>query len=147
MPRLPIPLMLSALCFAGAANAAPATRTLLSHKLTCRITVPADWKVNPVINSAASAADKSIGAVISSGAPDTTLALAREVMLSSYPPKQVFEDSPKRLFYEYDAGAGKLGIYVGVPGNHSEVCGAQITFSRSKEAQARQLALSVGPVP
>lgn len=146
MPRFPILLMVSVLA-AGAAHATPGTRTLLSHKLTCRITVPADWKINPVIRSAASARDKSIGAVISSGAPDTSLAFAKKVMQGSYPPKQVFEDTPRRLLYEYDAGGGKLGIYVGVPGNHAEVCGAQITFARSREAQARQIALSVGPVP
>lgn len=147
MSRFPILLMVFALSVAGAAHAATATRILLSHKLTCRITVPADWTPNPVIHSAASAPDKSIGAVISSGAPDTSLAVAKKVMQGSYPPRQVFEDTPKRLVYEYDAGGGKLGIYVGVPGNHAEVCGAQITFARSREAQAKQIALSVGPVP
>ncbi|HJP98469.1 MAG TPA: hypothetical protein VJ862_07910 [Rhodanobacteraceae bacterium] len=147
MSRFPIPLIVVALLVAGAANAAAGTRTLLSHKLTCRITVPADWKSNPVIRSAATAPDGSIGAVISSGAPDTTLAFAKKVMQGSYPPRQVLEDTPRRLSYVYDAGGGKLGIYVGVPGNHAEVCGAQITFARSREAQARQIALSVGPVP
>lgn len=147
MSRFPILLMVLALSAAGAAHAAAATRTLLSHKLTCRITVPADWIPDPLLHSAASAPDKSIGAVISSGPPDTNLAFAKKVMQGSYPPRQVFEDTPRRLFYEYDAGGGKLGIYVGVPGNHAEVCGAQITFARKREALARQIALSVGPVP
>lgn len=147
MSRFPILLMFFVLSVAGAAHAAGGTRTLLSHKLTCRISVPADWVPNPVIHSAASAPDKSIDAVISSGAPDTSLAFAKKIMQGSYPPKQVFEDTPKRLLYEYDAGDGKLGIYVGVPGNHAEVCGAQITFAKKRESLARQIALSVGPVP
>lgn len=121
---------------------------VLSHKQTCQITVPANWKSNPMIKSFVRAPDDSMSAVISSGAEDSTLAFAKSVVTSSYTPTRMFEDSPRRLFYEYEQSGGKfpLGIYVGVPGNHHDVCGAQISFkSASQLDAAKQIALSVKP--
>lgn len=142
MSRIISPLLLTLLAVAGTAHAAGIT--LHSHKGDCQMTVPADWHVGKLIKSSAESPDGSMSVVISSSAPDTNLAFSKQVMEGSYPPVQVFEDSPKRLFYRYDNDR-KPGYYVGVPGRKNDVCGAQIGAPAGKEALVKQLAASVGP--
>lgn len=142
MPRVTIPLLLAALAITGSAHAAGIT--LHSHKGTCQMTVPADWHVDKLLKSSADSPDGSMSAVISTSAPDTDLAFSKQVMEGSYPPTQVYEDSPKRLFYRYGS-ASKPGYYIGVPGPSGTVCGAQIGAPAGKEALVKQLAASVGP--
>lgn len=138
---------LACIALAGAASATGGQR-VLSHKLTCQMIVPTNWKTGELIKSAANSPDGSMSAVISTSGDDTTLALAKTVMTSSYKPVKTFEDSPQRLFYEYRQAGGKFphGLYVGVPGRRNTVCGAQISFKSDSQLQAaRQVALSVGP--
>ena len=144
MPRVTIPMLLAAFAVAGSAHAAGIT--LHSHKGTCQMTVPADWHVGKLLKSSAESPDGSVSVVISTSAPDTALAFSKQVMEGSYPPKQVFEDSPKRLFYRYGSGS-QTGYYVGVPGPKGTVCGAQIGAPAGKEALVKQLAATVSPTP
>lgn len=143
MARIMFPLLFAALAIAGTAHAAGIT--LHSRKGGCQMTVPADWHVSKYGQYSADSPDGSMSAVISTSAPDTNLAFAKQVMESSYPPEQVFEDSPKRLFYRYVLNR-KPGYYVGVLG-HGVVCGAQIGAPAGKEALVKQLAASVSATP
>lgn len=142
-------MLFSAFILVGAASSASATdgQRLLSTKKTCQMTVPANWQAGKFLKSAAQSPDKSMSAVISSGGDDTTLAFAKSVMESSYKPVKVFEDSPHRLWYAYSTGDGGVGWYVGVPGTHNNVCGAQISFKGAATDAAKKIALSVSPTP
>ena len=144
MSRITFPLLLAALAIGG--NAQAACITLHSHKGGCQMTVPADWHVGKLLKSSADAPDGSMHAVISGSAPDTDLAFSKQVMEGSYPPKHVFEDSSRRLFYRYGSD-GEPGYYVGVPGRQGNVCGAQIGAPAGKEALVKQLAATVGATP
>lgn len=140
-------LSILALAASTAFNASAADgQRVLSTKKTCQMTVPANWQIGKLLKSTAQSPDKSMSAVISSGGDDTTLAFAKSVMESSYKPVKVFEDSPRRLWYAYDTGDG-MGWYVGVPGTHHNVCGAQIVFKHAATDIAKSIALSVGPTP
>jgi hypothetical protein len=145
--QLFFPAVLTAvLAIGGTAHAAGIT--LHSHKGDCHMTVPADWQVGKLLKSSASSPDGSMHALISTSAPDTGLAFSKQIVESTYPPKQVFEDSSKRLFYRYGSGNGnKPGYYVGVPGPNGAVCGAQIGAPAGKEALVKQIAATVGPTP
>lgn len=143
MPRITLPLLLAALACAGTAHAAGIT--LHSHKGGCQITVPADWHVGKFLKSSADSPDGKMSAVISTSGADSDLAFTKSVMEGSYPPVQVYEDSPKRLFYRYAAAGGKLGFYVGVPGPNKTVCGAQISAHAGQDATVKQIAASVAP--
>lgn len=142
-----IPFALAALALCVAATASAAGQTLLSHKRTCQMTVPANWQIDHLVKSSAYSPDHSMSAVISNSAADTSLALSKQVMEGTYPPKHVFEDSSRRLVYEYQTGTGKFGLYAGVPSRHGDVCGAQISFRKGREALALQIAASIGPAP
>lgn len=142
-------LSIAVLTAGFAANAAAAASlNILSSKKTCQMTVPSNWEQGELLKSTADSPDKKMSAVISSGGNDTTLAFAKSVMESSFKPTKVFEDSPHRLWYAYDMGNGSTNWYVGVPGTHKNVCGAQISFKNaSMESTAKAIALSVGPAP
>jgi len=144
MSRIAFPLLLSALAMGGTAHADGIT--LHSHKGDCQMTVPADWQVGKLLKSSAASPDGTMHALISTSAPDTGLAFSKQIVEGTYPPRQVFEDSSKRLFYRYGSDS-KPGYYVGVPGPHGAVCGAQIGAPTGKEALVKQLAASVGATP
>lgn len=143
MSRITLPLLLAALAIAGSAHATGLT--LHARKGSCQMTVPADWHVSKYGPYSADSPDGSMSALISASGPDTNLAFAKQVMEGSFPPKQVFEDSPKRLFYRYGE-ARKPGYYVGVPG-HGRVCGSQISAPAGKEALVKQIAATVASSP
>jgi hypothetical protein len=144
MSRITFPLLLAALAIGGTAHAAGIT--LHSRKGSCQMTVPADWHVGKYGQYSADSPDGSMSALISSGPAGHGLAFAKQVMEGSFPPKQVFEDSPKRLFYRYGSDS-KPGYYVGVPGNQGAVCGSQIGAPAGKEALVKQIAATVGATP
>jgi len=138
--------ILACLLFAAAASAAG--QRVLSSKQSCRMTVPANWKINGMSKSVANAPDGSMTALISTSGDDTSLAMAKSVMTSSYPPVKTFEDSPQPLMYEYEQPGGKyqFGIYSGAPGENGTVCGAQISFKNVVQLDAaKQIAVSVSP--
>lgn len=150
MPKLKMLMLLAipvfAVFVAGNASAAGGQR-ILSSKKTCQLTVPNDWKVgNKYLHSFANSPDKTLGAIISSGGDDTTLSEAKSIMESAYKPVKILEDSPHRLWYEYQGPNEGFGYYVGVPGRQNNVCGAQITFKHAGDAdKLKPIALSVGP--
>lgn len=141
--------LVGALClsFATVALAADGQR-IVSHAGTCAMTVPAGWKIDKWIKSSVSSADDSISAVISTARQSHSLSEVKPILEGTLKPVQVFEDSPQRLWFAYAAGSGQAGAwYVGVPGK-AGVCGAQIAFTHAAQAAlAKQIALSVKPIP
>lgn len=137
-------LCMTVIAQAMAADAAG--KRILSLKKTCAITVPADWQVDKWVSSDASAPDKSGSAVIDSNTSASSLAEVKPIVQSMLKPTKVFEDSPQRLWYQYEGSGGNgTSWYVGVPGNGG-ICAAQITFRHAPQAElARQIAMSVGP--
>ena len=139
----------ASLVFAGASAHAAAPsgwQRVLSHKGTCTMSVPTDWKANPMLKSDVATADASAGAVIHTDADVTTLAELKPLLLQSMKPTKTFEDSPQRWWFQYQGGGG-TSWYVGVPGKHG-VCGAQIGFKHAAMTDtAKKIALSVGSVP
>ena len=120
---------------------------MYANEGTCVMSVPADWKANPMLKSDVSTADASAGAVIHTDAGVTTLAGIKPLLLQSLKPVKTFEDSSQRWWFQYRNGSGTTSWYVGVPGKHG-VCGAQIGFKQAAMTDtARKIALSVGPVP
>ncbi|OOG62927.1 hypothetical protein B0E46_12005 [Rhodanobacter sp. B04] len=143
-----IATLASLLCLTVAAQAAAgaAGKRILSLKKTCAISVPADWQVDKWVSSDAFAPDKSGSAVIDSNTSVGSLAEVKPIVQSMLKPTKIFEDSPQRLWYQYEgSGGGSTSWYVGVPGNGG-ICAAQITFRKTLQAElARQIAMSVGP--
>jgi len=116
---------------------------VLARKGGCAMSVPADWKVDPLIKGSAGLADNSASAVVSLADSVNTLAEVKPVMQGMFKPTKTFEDSAHRLWYEYQ-NAGGPHWYVGVPVKGG-ICGAQISFKAGKEEVARKVAASVGP--
>ncbi len=116
---------------------------VLARKGGCAMSVPADWKVDPLIKGSAGRADNSASAVVSLADSVSTLAEVKPVMERMFKPTKTFEDSAHRLWYEYQ-NAGAPHWYVGVPVKGG-ICGAQISFKAGQEDVAKKVAASVGP--
>jgi hypothetical protein len=116
---------------------------VLARKGGCAMSVPADWKVDPLIKGSAGLPDNSASAVVSLADSVSTLAEVKPVMEGMFKPTKTFDDSAHRLWYEYQ-NAGAPHWYVGVPVKGG-ICGAQISFKAGKEDVARKVAASVGP--
>src|SRR5690348_1730920 len=118
---------------------------VVSHAGTCEMTVPADWKANRLLKSVVNSPDKSIGAVISTAPDFHAMSEVKPIVESAMKPVKVFEDTPRRLWYQYEAPNGGTAWYVGVPGKDG-ICGSQITFKNPAQADvAKPIALSVKP--
>jgi len=150
---LPAALLVSALGIIGSGASAADTRSaaapgatgwqkVMARKGVCVISVPSDWKVDPILKGTASANDNSASAVISRADGVSTLAEVKPVMEGNFKPTKTFEDTAQRLWYQYSIGA-QTAWYVGVPVKGG-ICGAQITFKPGKEAIANKIAASVG---
>jgi hypothetical protein len=137
-----------AVLFAGtilsiAAPARAADQVLVDRKDACQVSVPADWKTDPVLKGSAHSPDKQGSVVISSTNAGQSLADAKKVVSSTFPPVTVLDDSANRYWYEYRPAGGRgRAWYVGIPvkGN---VCGAQITMKDGNEAVAKAIATSI----
>jgi len=128
----------------AARSPAPAGwQKVLARKGGCAMSVPADWKVDPLIKGSAGLVDNSASAVVSLADSVNTLAEVKPVMQGMFKPTKTFEDSAHRLWYEYQ-NAGGPHWYVGVPVKGG-ICGAQISFKPGKEDVAKKVAASVGP--
>ena len=129
----------------AARSPAPAGwQKVLARKGGCAMSVPADWKVDPLIKGSAGLVDNSASAVVSLADSVNTLAEVKPVMQGMFKPTKTFEDSAHRLWYEYQ-NAGGPHWYVGVPVKGG-ICGAQISFKPGKEEDvAKKVAASVGP--
>lgn len=136
----------AAFCIAATTQAcATGGQRVLSHAGTCEMTVPADWKANGLVKSAVSSPDRSIRAVISTAPDFHAMSEVKPIVESAMAPVKVFEDTPRRLWYQYEAPNGGTAWYVGVPGKDG-ICGSQITFKNATQADtAKQVALSVKP--
>lgn len=138
--------MAMTLCVATIPAATAADMRIVSLKKTCEIRVPAGWRIDKWISSDASSPDGSVSVGIDSNNSVGSLAAVKPLVQSMLKPMRIFEDSPQRLWYQYqgDTGAGTYW-YVGVP-NVGGVCAAQIRFgSTTQAALARQIAMSVRP--
>ena len=133
---------LSSLAFMSTAVAEPGWQKVVARKGGCVMSVPAGWKVDPLLKGSAGLDDQSASAVVSLADSVTTLAEVKPVMEGNFKPTKTFEDSPHRLFYQYVAG-GRTVFYVGVPVKGG-ICGAQISFKPGKEDVANRIAASVG---
>lgn len=147
-PRATCLALLALACAAPAAAAGDAVQTIVARG-QCQMTVPANWVVDPLIKTSASAPDKSASAVLSSSRFKASLAEAKSMVQQTLKPTHTFEDGAQRLWYQYDtASQPGSSWYVGVPNKGGGICGAQISFrTAAQEALARRIALSVKPVP
>jgi hypothetical protein len=125
------------------ASPEPGWKKVVARKGGCLIYVPADWKIDPVLKGSAGLDDNSASAVVSLADSVSSLADVKPIMEGNYKPTKTFEDSPHRLWYQYDMNA-RTNFYVGVPVKGG-ICGAQITFKPGKEAIANKIAASIGP--
>ena len=147
---LPLWLLTWGLTWGGVAGAespskAPGTagwQRVAARKGGCFMSVPASWKVSPILKGAAGPDDNSASAVVNLADVATSLTEVKPVIQGMYKPTRTFEDTAQRLWYAYEIN-GRVGWYVGVPVKGG-ICGAQITFKRGAEALATQIAHSVG---
>lgn len=139
-------LMVSLTCaLASRATWAAGEQHIHSHKGTCQVTVPSNWKQGTLLKSRASAPDDEASVVVTSTEGFATLAEIKPIIQSSLIPVKTLEDSAQRLWYQYKRDDEGTGWYVGVPGKGA-ICGAQIGFKSAAQADlARKIALSVGP--
>lgn len=132
---------------ATGATLATGEQHIHSHKGTCQVTVPSDWKQNSMLKSMASAPGKAVTVVVTSSEGFTALADVKPIIQSSLVPVKTIEDTSQRLWYQYKGDGKGIGWYVGVPGK-GVICGAQISFKNAAQADlARKIALSVRPAP
>ena len=124
------------------ASAEAGWKKVVARKGGCAMYVPADWKVDALLKGSAGLDDQSASAVVSLADGVSSLTEVKPVMEGNFKPTKTFEDSPRRLFYQYGVG-GRLSFYVGVPVKGG-ICGAQISFKPGKEAIANKIAASVG---
>lgn len=128
-----------------AAAAGDGGMRITSRKGDCQLTVPSGWKADAMIKSSVSAPGDVASAVISSSGAFGSLAEIKPIIQSSLVPVKTYEDSPQRLWYQYQGNGRGVGWYVGVPGK-GVICGAQIGFkTAAQEDMARKIALTVGP--
>jgi hypothetical protein len=115
---------------------------VMARKGGCALYVPGDWKADALVKGSAGTDDNSASAVVSLADSASGLAQVKSVMQANFAPTKTFEDTPHRLWYEYQLN-GHTNWYVGVPVKGG-ICGAQITFKPGKEAIATKIAASVG---
>jgi len=123
-------------------KAEPGWQKVTARKGGCFMSVPADWKVDPLLKGSAGLDDQSASAVVSLADSVTSLAEVKPVMEGNFKPTKTFEDSPRRLFYQYQAGSRTV-FYIGVSVKGG-ICGAQVSFKPGKEAIANKVAATVG---
>jgi hypothetical protein len=136
-----------ALTSAAVIHAAPAEPGWLKVASTqsegCVMYVPPDWKITEFSKSTADSPDYSSRALVGLSVTAHSVAEVKKMLEVTYKPTKVFEDTPQRLFYQYEHDQ-RHNYYMGVlvPGG---VCGAQITFkTAAQQAVARKIAMSVG---
>ncbi|MGH8128174.1 MAG: hypothetical protein ACRER1_05680 [Gammaproteobacteria bacterium] len=144
--KLLIAMALTGLLASTAAQAATSAggMRLVTRQKTCEMTVPAGWKINKWLKSRASAPDDSATAGLSS--PDTgyNLSQAKPIVEGSLKPIKIFEDTPRRFWYQYKTSAGPgIGWYVGVPFKDG-ICTALIAFKNTSQTEMiKKIVMSV----
>lgn len=128
------------------AAAVAADQLITDRKNECQMSVPADWKLNPMIKGSAKSAQGTESVILASTAPGQSLNAVKGVIEQVYKPIKILEDSPRRLWFEYAApnnsGGTARAWYVGIP-RTGNVCGAQIDMKDGNETLAKTIALSL----
>ena len=127
-------------------------KVLKDSKNTCQIMTPAEWTPLGDNSGAVVLKDSSIAIAVVTSQPGQTFkplpeSLQRTLGIRK---KDVFENTPKRVFYQDRTAAGpeeQNAYSVSVPGK-SGTCSCRVTFVPSVgEEVARKIALSLGPAP
>lgn len=146
-----------AVVYRGHSGAAPSSAALTGpqHVVTrngeCDVTVPAGWTVDPSMREAWSAGSAVDVHVFTTdyAANMKSLADLKPLVSGAYKPVKVFEDTPKRLWYQYAPHPTGNGWYVATLAK-TGTCNLEIAFRNSvipDQNLAKQIALSLKAVP
>jgi hypothetical protein len=126
-------------------------KVLKDSKNACQIMVPPEWTPLGDNTGAATLQDTATAVAVVTSQPGQTFKPLPESLQKSLGirKKDVFENSPKRVFYQDRTSAGpedQNAYSVSVPGK-AGTCSCHVAFLRSvAEEVARKIALSLGPV-
>jgi hypothetical protein len=125
-------------------------KTVKDGKSACKIAVPPDWTPFSEGTGAAVFHDATTAIAVVTSQPGQTFKVLteRQIGMLGVPKDKIFENSPKRLFYQDKAARNSddtSAFSAMVPGN-AGTCSCHVVFIKDiPEDTAKKIALSVAP--